>query len=441
MLYSPHSGFSNQVGELKNALLVAALLNRTLVLPPIFDHHAVALGSCPKFRIHEPHEMRALAWAHISDLIRHGRYLAMADALDLSSVAPLVKLVDLRVFSLLWCGVDIASACSGSLCRRLAAHGSIWGTLEGCGALLSRPDEAHGSCVYAVNEDCRTTIWVYGVKSLGSQMNESISAPQESAVDQGSSNKNTKRKYGRKSSKDIVETLGNGSEAGKYQVLAFGSLFSSEYKGTQLHVDIESSNDPKVRTLVEAMKFFPFTPSIVSAGKLYAKEKIQKPFFCAQLRLLDGQFKNHWEKTFASLQSQLKVLRDKQGPSQVLHVFVMTDLPRSNWSKTYLGELDANKLLYKLHTVDGNDSLIQETAFKLAKDDYGLQSGYLPRLNKTAFTDNRDHVAMVISPDILLFVEEMICSCATLGFAGTSGSTLSENISQLRMGNICTVNI
>lgn len=439
MLYSPHSGFSNQVGELKNALLVAALLNRTLVLPPIFDHHAVALGSCPKFRVHEPHEMRALAWAHISDLIRHGRYLAMADVLDLSSVASLVKLVDLRIFSLLWCGVDISSACSGSLCRRLAAHGSIWGTLEGCGALLSRPDEAHGSCVYAVNEDCRTTIWVRGVKSLGSsQMNGSISPPQESAVDQGLS---TKKKYGRRSSKDIVETLGNGSEAGKYQVLTFGSLFSSEYKGTQLHVDIESSKDPKVRTLVEAMKFFPFTPSIVNAGKLYSKEKIQQPFFCAQLRLLDGQFKNHWEKTFASLQSQLKVLKDKQRLSQVLHVFVMTDLPRSNWSKTYLGELDAKKSLYKLHTIDSNDPLIEETAFKLAKDDYGLQSGFLPRLNKTVFTGNRDHVAIGTGPDILLFVEEVICSCATLGFAGTSGSTLSENISQLRMGNICTVNI
>lgn len=78
MLYSPHSGFSNQVGELKNALLVAALLNRTLVLPPVFDHHAVALGSCPKFRVHEPQEMRALAWAHISQLIRDGRTCAGA---------------------------------------------------------------------------------------------------------------------------------------------------------------------------------------------------------------------------------------------------------------------------------------------------------------------------------------------------------------------------
>ena len=73
MLYAPHSGFSNQVGELKNALLVSALLDRTLVLPPVFDHHAVALGSCPKFRVNDASEMRSMAWNHISELIRDGR--------------------------------------------------------------------------------------------------------------------------------------------------------------------------------------------------------------------------------------------------------------------------------------------------------------------------------------------------------------------------------
>lgn len=34
--YLPHSGFSNQVNELGNALLLASLLNRTLILPPFF---------------------------------------------------------------------------------------------------------------------------------------------------------------------------------------------------------------------------------------------------------------------------------------------------------------------------------------------------------------------------------------------------------------------
>lgn len=34
--YLPHSGFSNQINELSNALLMARLLNRTLILPPFF---------------------------------------------------------------------------------------------------------------------------------------------------------------------------------------------------------------------------------------------------------------------------------------------------------------------------------------------------------------------------------------------------------------------
>lgn len=445
MLYSPHSGFSNQVGELKNALLVAALLNRTLVLPPVFDHHAVALGSCPKFRVHEPQEMRALAWAHISQLIRDGRYLAIADVIDLSAVLPLVKTLDLRIFSSLWCGVDVSSACSGSLCRSLVAYGSTWGTLENCGALLSRPEEAYGNCVYGVNDDCRTTIWVHGVENSNKAQSNGMFQPTVSAaleiLNQGLNNKKKRKRQYKRSFKNIVDALGSGSEVAKYQVLSFGSLFSSEYKGTQLHVDIRSSMDRKIRTLVEMTTFLPFTPPIVNTGKLYAHEKIGHPFLCAQLRLLDGQFKNHWEKTFANLESQLKLAQKQQGLSQVLHVFVMTDLPRSDWTNTYLGELDMNKSLFKVHIVEDRDSLIREAAIKLAKEDYGLQSGFLPPRHENTPTGRQDPIAIGTVPDILLYVEEVICSCATLGFVGTSGSTLSESISQLRNANTCSISI
>ncbi|MCO5600276.1 hypothetical protein L7F22_054386 [Adiantum nelumboides] len=438
MLYAPHSGFSNQVGELKNALFIAALLNRTLVVPPIFDHHAVSLGSCPKFRVHEPHEMRASAWAHISELIHERRYLAVADVLDLSSMVPLVKLVDLRIFLFLWCGVDVSSACPGFLCKSLAAHILTSGeTLKSCGgALMSKPDELHGSCVYGVDEDCRTTIWVHKKRFLeANQSSPDLKEATATIPKQDASNKMVKRKYGQRIYKEVVETLGNGSQASKYQVLSFGSLFSSEYKGSQVHVDIKSSKDPIIRSLFEAMKYIPFTPPIVNAGKLYSRNIIRKPFFCAQLRLLDGQFKNHWEKTFTSFRSQLKLAREQQGLSQVLDVFLMTDLPRSNWSKTYLGELDVDKS-YKLHTLDANDPLIQETANKLAKDDHGIHSGYLPPLKATQ-TDLEDFKPVWVHPDILLFVEEAICCGASLGFVGTSGSTLSANILQLRLGNIC----
>lgn len=71
--YAPHSGFSNQLFEFKNALLLAAILNRTLIVPPILDHHAVVLGSCPKFRVSSPIELRFSVWNHVMDLIRSRR--------------------------------------------------------------------------------------------------------------------------------------------------------------------------------------------------------------------------------------------------------------------------------------------------------------------------------------------------------------------------------
>ncbi|KAL0462259.1 UNVERIFIED_CONTAM: O-fucosyltransferase 30 [Sesamum latifolium] len=71
--YAPHSGFSNQLSEFKNAILMAAILNRTLIVPPIMDHHAVALGSCPKFRVLDPNELRFKVWNHSIELLRDHR--------------------------------------------------------------------------------------------------------------------------------------------------------------------------------------------------------------------------------------------------------------------------------------------------------------------------------------------------------------------------------
>ncbi|KAF3961981.1 hypothetical protein CMV_013459 [Castanea mollissima] len=71
--YAPHSGFSNQVSKFKNAILMAAILNRTLIGPPVLDHHAVALGSCPKFRVSDPNKIRVDVWNHVVELLRTGR--------------------------------------------------------------------------------------------------------------------------------------------------------------------------------------------------------------------------------------------------------------------------------------------------------------------------------------------------------------------------------
>ncbi|KAH7835498.1 hypothetical protein Vadar_026726 [Vaccinium darrowii] len=71
--YAPHSGFSNQLSKFRNAILMAAILNQTLIVPPVLDHHAVALGSCPKFRVLSPNQLRFSVWNHIIDLVRTRR--------------------------------------------------------------------------------------------------------------------------------------------------------------------------------------------------------------------------------------------------------------------------------------------------------------------------------------------------------------------------------
>jgi hypothetical protein len=63
--YAPHSGFSNQVGEFCNVVVATALLNCILVVPPVLDHHAVVLGSCPKFRVTDVDALRAAIWDHV----------------------------------------------------------------------------------------------------------------------------------------------------------------------------------------------------------------------------------------------------------------------------------------------------------------------------------------------------------------------------------------
>ena len=48
--YTIHGGWGNQVAGLRRALLVAAVLNRTLVVPPLMKHSELAYGACSASR-------------------------------------------------------------------------------------------------------------------------------------------------------------------------------------------------------------------------------------------------------------------------------------------------------------------------------------------------------------------------------------------------------
>ncbi|KAK6157946.1 hypothetical protein DH2020_005260 [Rehmannia glutinosa] len=469
--YAPHSGFSNQLSEFKNAILMAAILNRTLIVPPVLDHHAVALGSCPKFRVLDPNELRFKVWNHSIELIRDRRqfaiiisvpkrkkrcifegeikliltlvpdkytaacymyienfafldgcrYISMADIIDLSSLvsASAVRFIDLRVFVSMWCGVNLNLACGADSSK----HSTFLEKLKQCGLLLSGYDGNVDTCLFASQEDCRTTVWTYQKNDDGAF--DSFQADDELK-------KKRKISFLRKR-KDVYNSLGPDSAAGQATVLAFGSLFTASYKGSESHIDIhEAPRDQRIQSLIQKIEFLPFVSEILNAGKKFALQTIKAPFLCAQLRLLDGQFKNHWKGTFLAMKQKLDLL--KQKGSLPIHVFVMTDLPQLNWTGSYLGDLAKDSDVFKLFVLREEDELVAETAKKL------VNAGHSMKLQSVSsnFVGREQQCNALSLADILLYMEETICSCASLGFVGTAGSTIAESIELMRKNSICS---
>ncbi|KAK4844631.1 hypothetical protein QYF36_022524 [Acer negundo] len=423
LFYSPHSGFSNQLQEFKNAILMAAILNRTLIIPPVLDHHAVALGSCPKFRVSTPTEIRITVWDHVIDLLRTGRYVSIADIVDISSLvsSSAVQVIDFRVFASLWCGIDIDLACL----NEVDIQSSLISSLKQCGSVLSGVNGNIDKCLYAVDEDCKTTVWTYQ------------SGDEDGLLDSFQADEQLKKKkkisYTRRR-RDIYNALGSGSAAEMATVLAFGSLFTSPYKGSELYIDIKTApKNQRIQSLIRKIEFIPFVPEILNSGKKYALETIKAPFLCAQLRLLDGQFKNHWKATFTGLKQKLDSLSQK-GP-QPIHIFVMTDLPESNWTGSYLGDLAKHTDYFKLYFLKEENELVVQTAKKLATSGHDMRYGSTP--SSVVVTGMKKHCPRRFS-DLLLYIEESICSCASLGFVGTAGSTIAESIQLMRKFDVCS---
>ncbi|XP_062026052.1 O-fucosyltransferase 30 [Rosa rugosa] len=420
--YAPHSGFSNQLMELKNGILMAGILNRTLVVPPVLDHHAVALGSCPKFRVSAPNEIRGEVWDHVVELIRSGRYVSMADIVDISSLvsSSLVRVIDFRVFISSWCNVNLDFACH----NEFNAQPYLLDKLKECGSVLTGV-KGNVKCLYAVSEDCRTTVWTYQ------------NGNEDGALDSFQPDEKLKKKkvsYVRKR-RDVYKTLGPGSEAESASVLAFGSLFTAPYKGSELLIDIhESPRDQRIGSLMEKIEFLPFAPEIVSAGKKFALDTIKAPFLCAQLRLLDGQFKNHRKATFQGLKQKLDALMQSPLP---IHIFVMTDLPESNWTENYLGDLARDSNQFKLFFLKERDDLVIQTAKRIVDAGHGLKFGSVANIHDGTDQIKKDCPSAVI-PDVLLYIEQTVCSCASLGFVGTAGSTIAGSIELMRKFGACS---
>jgi hypothetical protein len=205
-------------------------------------------------------------------------------------------------------------------------------------------------CVYPVQDDCRTTIWTYQENPNGTldqfQPDEEL--------------KHRKISYVRRR-RDIYKALGPGTKAEDATLLAFGMLFSWPYKGSESYFDIhESPKDQRIESVLENVEFLPFAPEIMAAGKEFARNKIKESFLCVQLRLLDGQFKNHRKATFSTFKEKLKTIELGMKGNKAnghVHIFIMTDLPQMNWTNTYLVDVVKDGQ-YKLYTLQESDELV-----------------------------------------------------------------------------------
>ncbi|CAL5438815.1 unnamed protein product [Camellia sinensis] len=351
--YAPHSGFSNQLSEFKYAILMR----------------------------------RFAVWNHTIELIQSRSIL-----------------IDFIVFVSIWCGVNIDLVCSKESNKQL----SLLDTLRQCGSLLSGYNGNVNNWLYALDEDCRTTVWTYGKDGEDGTLDSF--QPDEQLM------KKKKISYVRK-----FQMLGPGSRSELATVLAFESLFTAPYKGSELYIDIhESPRDQTMQSLIEKISFLPFVPEIMSAGKKFASKTIKSPFLCAQLRLLDGQFKNHWKTTFLVLQQKIESLRH-EGPLPI-HIFVMTDLPQGNWTGSYLEDLSRDSDAFKLHVLREKDELVTRTAKNLAASGNEMKFGFLSE----SLDRMKKNCRPPYLPDMLLYIEEAVCSCASLGFVGTVGSTIAR---------------
>lgn len=360
------------------------------------------------------------------------RYVSMADIIDLSSLVSdsTVRVIDFRVFVSNWCGLNIGDICSesnnvGRRVARIRGQSSKLALLEElrqCGLLLSGYSGSVNDCLYALDEDCRTTVWTY--QSDGEDGDLDSFQPDDQL-------KQKKKISFVRRRRDVYKALGPGSKAESAVLLAFGSLFTAPYKGSESHIDIhEAQNDKRIQSVIQKIDFLPFVPEITKAGREFALQKIKSPFLCAQLRLLDGQFKNHWKASFMALKQKLESLK-QNGPLPI-HIFVMTDLPMSNWTGSYLGDLVKDTDTFKLFVLKASDDLVVKTAKKIANVEKRKSFNSVSAIK---FLKNCNYQMV---PDILLYVEESVCSCASLGFVGTAGSTIAESIDLMRKYRTCS---
>lgn len=122
----------------------------------------------------------------------------------------------------------------------------------------------------------------------------------------------------------------------------------------------------------------------------------------------------------------------------------MTDLPSENWTKTELKDvLLGFRNSYQVHKLDTRNDLIQIASRRILT----AKAGFVVALISDSVRGLRQHQepslvpADIKTPHVELTIEAVVCSCARLGFSGTHGSTIADNIRDLRAMGICSTGL
>ncbi|CAI7917068.1 unnamed protein product [Closterium sp. NIES-54] len=455
LVYASHSGFNNQVLGFARALHMAALLNRTLVVPPKLSHQSGAGGNL------DPATFRDSAWAVYSRHLLRADYVSMADVLRVGAIPPtVVRTIDLRHLVARLCACDVAVPCWTASCHGLtpttsASHqarvrclqqcgarlgaarlprAGLWGALDAVwGAVQGAWDEGRElpstweeqGVLYRVPHMCNETLWTIGnyssLRALRAMVGERVQRPIGVCM-------NTDVNENLPKPTPLHRLLLPHTAAATAKVMAFGSMFRTPIADIRLHFG------PGVNQIREAALPF-FSQLIVDAAVEFVRERLRRPYACVHLRGSEPPFSTNLHSTLSTAEASLASIVRRHGSAAAagVPVFLMTDLDRATWQALLLPRVAA--LGVHVVTLDAKAlaARMSHLSRALRQQGAGIRANRLPPLTQAKWEDHVAHngTSFSMSPpglpsqitDIQLFVEQVVCCHASLGTIITPKST------------------
>ncbi|CAI5525456.1 unnamed protein product [Closterium sp. Naga37s-1] len=449
----PPPGTRRKVLGFTRALHMAALLNRTLVIPPKLPHKSGSGGNL------DPATFRDSAWAVYSRHLLRADYVSMADVLRVAAIPPtVVRTIDLRHLVARLCACDVAVPCWTASCHGLTrnttsshqarvrclqqcgarlgaaplARAGPWGALDAVwgavyGAWGTETDvaaawEAQG-LLYRVPHMCNETLWTIGnysgLRALRAMVGDRAQWPIKRCM-------NT----------DINEYLPKPTPLHSLlmphtaKVMAFASMFRTPI------ADIRLDFGPRVNQIRQAALPF-FSQLILDAAAAFVREHLPRAYACVHVRGIEPPYSTKLNATLRIAEAAVAAMvrRHGSGAGGRVPVFLMTDLDRPTWHALLLPRVTA--LGVRMVTLDATPfaARMHDLSRALRQQGAGIRANRLappPQVkwgndvayNNTSFSTYPAGLPSEIA-DIQLFVEQVVCCYASLDTITTAGSSTS----------------